>query len=377
MSKPANPNPLQFVFIGLSITSSWGNGHATTYRALIRELHARGHEILFLERNQEWYASNRDLPKPPYCRVALYRNTRELKERFAGAIRDADLVTIGSYVQDGASIGEWVTRMARGATAFYDIDTPVTLGNLAQGDLDYLSASLIARYDLYLSFTGGPTLDLLERRYGSRMARPLYCSVDTCLYFPEPGKHKVRWDLGYMGTYSEDRQPALDELLLKPARCWPQGRFAVAGPQYPKEIAWPRNVKRFNHLSPAKHRAFYNAQQFTLNITREDMIEAGYSPSVRLFEAAACGTPIISDYWDGLEHFFKPRREILISRSSEETLYYLLETTEAERRALGNCARRRVLTSHTAKHRAEELEAYALEVLKPARRVSSASDVLV
>ncbi len=372
-----NHQPLHLVFIGLSITSSWGNGHATTYRALIRELNARGHKTLFLERDQEWYASNRDLPKPPYCRVALYRNARELKQRFAQEIRNADLVVVGSYVQEGATIGEWVTRTTGGATAFYDIDTPVTLANLAERDLDYIARSLIPRYDMYLSFTGGPTLDILEKRYHSPMARALYCSVDTSLYYPEPGKHKLRWDLGYMGTYSEDRQPAVDELLLEPARCWAQGRFAVAGPQYPKQIAWPRNVKRFTHLSPAKHRAFYNAQRFTLNVTRADMIEAGYSPSVRLFEAAACGTPIISDYWDGLDHFFVPRQEILISRSSEETLFYLLETTEEERQALGSRARQRVLAAHTAGHRAIELEAYALQVLKRPVSTQSAADVLL
>ncbi|HWH69513.1 MAG TPA: glycosyltransferase, partial [Candidatus Sulfotelmatobacter sp.] len=165
--------------------------------------------------------------------------------------------------------------------------------------------------------------------------------------------------------YSEDRQPALDELLLEPARHWSQGRFVVAGPQYPKTIRWPRNVKRYIHLSPVKHRAFYNAQKFTLNITRADMIEAGYSPSVRLFEAAACGTPIISDFWEGLDSFFEPNREILLAHSSEESLSYLLEITEPERRSLGARARARVLAKHTSRHRALELESYVLDVLKP------------
>jgi spore maturation protein CgeB len=165
-----------------------------------------------------------------------------------------------------------------------------------------------------------------------------------------------------MGTYSEDRQPALDELLLQPARCWNRGRFVVAGPQYPRSVCWPRNIKRYTHLSPAKHRAFYNAQKFTLNITRAEMVEAGYSPSVRLFEAAACGTAIISDYWPGLEEFFQPNQEILIADSSEESLYYLLETTESERREMGARARTRVLARHTAKHRARELEGYVLEL---------------
>lgn len=363
-----NGAPLKIVLLGLSLTSSWGNGHATTYRGLMRALSELGHEVLFLERDGP---SNRDLPKPPYGRVALYSNLRELKQRFSRAIREADLVMVGSYVQQGAAIGDWVTRAAQGVTAFYDIDTPVTMKRLARHDLDYLNEELIPRYQIYFSFTGGPFLESIRRRYGAQRVLPLYCSVDPHLYFPEA--REKRWDLGYMGTYIEDRQPALDELLLQPARDWRRGRFVVTGPQYPPEIPWPRNVRRYTHLAPSKHRSFYNAQKFTLNITRADMVEAGYSPSVRLFEAAACGTPIISDDWEGLDTFFEPGQEILIAHSAEESLYYLLETTEAERQQLGQRARARVLAKHTAKHRARSLVAAVREVLLPAQPLSLAN----
>jgi spore maturation protein CgeB len=352
---------LKIVILGLSITSSWGNGHATTYRGLVRELCARGHHVLFLERDLEWYAANRDLPKPPYCETRLYTTTAQLKRRFAERIRNADLVIVGSYVPDGAHIGEWVAKTATGLVAFYDIDTPVTLAGLAKGDLDYLSRSLIPRYHLYLSFTGGPTLDILRKRYGSPSARALYCSVDPAIYYPE--RCPLKWDLGYMGTYSVDRQPVLENLLLEPARSWSGGKFVVAGPQYPKTIRWPRNVRRFNHLSPAKHRKFYNAQRFTLNVTRANMIAAGYSPSVRLFEAAACGTPIISDLWQGIDTIFAPGKEIMIARNANDTLEYLRELPERERVRIGERARTRVLNHHTAAHRALELEGYALELL--------------
>lgn len=366
-----NGPPLKIVILGLSLTSSWGNGHATTYRGLMRELSELGHEVLFLERDVPWYAANRDLPRPPYGRIALYSNLRELKQRFSRAIRGADLVMVGSYVQQGALIGDWILRLAEGVTAFYDIDTPVTMKHLARRDLDYLTEELIPRYQLYFSFTGGPFLESIRRRYGAQRVLPLYCSVDPHLYFPEA--RAKRWELGYMGTYSEDRQPALDELLLQPARDWRQGRFVVAGPQYPAEIPWPRNVRRYTHLAPSKHRSFYTAQKFTLNITRADMVEAGYSPSVRLFEAAACGTPIISDDWEGLDTFFEPGQEILIAHSAEESLYYLLETTEAERQQLGQRARARVLAKHTAKHRARSLVAAVREVLVPPQSFSLAN----
>jgi spore maturation protein CgeB len=352
---------LRIVILGLSITSSWGNGHATTYRGLVRELTARGHRVLFLERDVEWYASNRDLPHPPHGRTALYRDLTSLKRRFSGAVRDADLVIVGSFVPQGTEIGEWVTRTAQGITAFYDIDTPVTLAKLARGDADYLTRDLIPRYHLYLSFTGGPILERLEDELRAPAARALYCSVDPTLYHPR--KVSVRWDLGYMGTYSPDRQPGLTRLLVEPARRWARGCFVVAGPQYPGRLRWPANVQRIEHLPGARHNGFYNAQRFTLNLTRADMVAVGFSPSVRLFEAAACGTPIISDDWEGLETILRPGAEILVVSSAEEVLALLRELPEEQRLSVGERARRRVLAEHTAAHRAAELEGYALDLM--------------
>jgi len=355
-----NATRLDIVIFGLSITSSWGNGHATTYRALVRELAARGHNVLFLERDVPWYAAARDLPNPPYGRTVLYRSVGSLRRRFTGAVRRADLVIVGSYVPDAVAIGEWVMRTTRGITAFYDIDTPVTLQMVRRGGAPYLSTDLIPRYHLYLSFTGGPILDLLEKRYHARRARPLYCAVDPRLYFPKPGAPE--WHLGYMGTYSRDRQPALEQLLIEPARRFDGGRMVVAGPQYPRAIRWPANVERIEHLAPRAHCSFYNRQAFTLNITRRSMVRAGYSPSVRLFEAAACGRPIITDYWPGLEEFFTPGEEILLARSADETLQYLTGLSARQRRGIGAKARRRVLAQHTAAHRAAELESYVREL---------------
>lgn len=350
---------MNIVILGLSITSSWGNGHATTYRALVRQLAARGHDVLFLERDLPWYAQNRDMPRPAGARTELYDSVAKLKDAFASDVLDADAVIVGSYVPEGIEVGEWVTGLARGVTAFYDIDTPVTLAKLANGGADYISRGLIPRFGMYLSFTGGPTLDRLATEFGARMARPLYCSVDPDQYAPVPSD--ATWDLGYLGTYSDDRQPSLTRLLLEPARGLREQRFVVAGPQYPDDIAWPQNVDRINHLPPHEHRGFYNAQRYTLNITRADMIRAGWSPSVRLFEAAACATPIISDWWDGLDAFFEPGKEILIARSARDTAEYLHDVPEDERRAVGARGRAAILTRHTAAHRAQELEFYARE----------------
>jgi spore maturation protein CgeB len=345
---------MKLVILGLSITSSWGNGHATTYRGLVRELVRRGHDMLFLERNQPWYEANRDLPNPSFGRTEIYRSVRQLKSQFADEVAEADCVIVGSFVPGGIAIGEWVTQTASGVTAFYDIDTPITLTKIAHGDCDYLSASLISRYDVYLSFTGGPTLELLEAEYGSPMARALYCSVDPELYYPE--KRARRWSLGYLGTFSQDRQSALNELLLDPATNWPAGCFVVAGPQYPRTIKWPPNVDRVVHLNPKEHRAFYNSQRFTLNITRADMVRAGFSPSVRLFEAAACGTPILTDAWAGLETIFEPGCEIIVVKTGADVLAILHDLPESTAREIANRARDCVLAAHTAEHRAAEME---------------------
>jgi spore maturation protein CgeB len=325
----------RIVVIGLSLSSSWGNGHATTYRALLRALAARGHDIVFLECDRPWYASHRDL--------LAHRQ----------ALQQADLVIIGSYVIDGAALAGLIRPLAR-RLAFYDIDTPVTLAMLARGEAGYIAAETIPLYDLYLSFTGGPTLRLLEQTYGARAARAFPCAVDPQLYAPSP-RAEPRWHLGYLGTYSEDRQPVLERLLLEPARRAPHLRFVVAGPQYPDTILWPANVARIEHLPPPEHAGFYGSLAWTLNVTRADMVAAGYSPSVRLFEAAACGTPIISDSWPGLGDFFTDGTEIVCAAGPDNVLQ-ILGWPADQARAIAQAARARVLAHHTAAHRAVLLE---------------------
>jgi nucleoside-diphosphate-sugar epimerase/spore maturation protein CgeB len=349
---------MKLVVLGLSLSSSWGNGHATTWRALLKAFAARGHDIVFLERDVPWYRDNRDLADPGFCRLHYYSSLADLQS-WTEEIAGADAVIVGSYVPEGVAVGSFVQHHARGVTAFYDIDTPVTLAKLERGDFEYLSPGLIPLYDVYLSFTGGPTLSRLESQYGSPAARALYCSVDPEAY-PRMAAPK-RWDLSYLGTYSPDRQPVLERLLIEPARRLPHLRFAVAGPQYPADIDWPPNVERIDHVAPADHPGFYAASRFTLNVTRADMVAAGWSPSVRLFEAAACGVPVISDRWDGIASLFDPGAEIVLAGSSDEVVAQL--TAEGDGSAIGEAARMRVLAAHTAGHRAAELERYLVEAV--------------
>ena len=347
--------PLDIVILGLSLSSSWGNGHATTYRSLIPGLVELGHRVHFLERDVPWYASNRDLAEPDYCRLSYYGSLDELKRRHAAEIAAADAVIVGSYVPEGVAVIDFVSALQPRFFGFYDIDTPVTLGKLDRNDEEYLARRQIPLFDTYFSFSGGAVLRRLEREYGARRAAALYCSVDAGRYrnTGEP----LEWDLGYLGTYSPDRQPVLERLLLEPARRLPDMRFVVAGPMYPDDIDWPENVERIDHLPPAEHASFYSRQRFTLNVTRADMVAAGWSPSVRLFEAAAAGTPIISDYWRGLDELLPEGEAVIIARSSDDVVAALTETSVARRRSITAAARARVLAGHTGLARARELVA--------------------
>ncbi|MBN9167250.1 MAG: glycosyltransferase [Myxococcales bacterium 68-20] len=352
----------RYVFLGLSLRSSWGNGHASTYRSLLHSLAQRGHEVTFLERDQPSYAENRDLDDVPWAQSHVYESLAELHDRFSPIVHDADLVVVGSCIPDGIAVGRWALDLAPGRTAFYDIDTPITLGGLVDGTCSYLSPELVARYALHLSCTGGPTLDVVRRTYGAQWVRPLYCSVDVAAHFPEP--EEARWDLGYLGTYSDDRRLGLERLLHEPARLWPEGRFVVASAAYPTDLDWPANVERKDHIGPSEHRRFYGSQRFTLNVTRKAMAVAGWSPSVRLFEAAACATPIVTDPWPGLDELLAPGSEILVVRTAVEALRLLRELPEAHRIKVGEAARRRILAEHTSQHRAETLERYTRELLE-------------
>jgi spore maturation protein CgeB len=345
--------PRDIVVLGLSLTSAWGNGHATTYRALLKGLAEEGHRTLFLERNKPWYAAARDLPTPEFCELALYDSLADL-HRWRARIRDADAVIVGSYVPDGIAVLDLVRGWRTKPLALYDIDTPITLAALETGDAEYLARRQLPRIELYLSFAGGAALDRL-RDLGARNPATLYCSVDPERY--RPLDVPLRWDLGYLGTYSPDRQPALEALLIEPARRRPDLRFVVAGAQFPEGIDWPANVERIDHVAPADHAAFYCAQRFTLNVTRADMRRIGHSPSVRLFEAAACGTAIVSDCWPGLGEVL-PEGEALLTAATPEDVLAALALPEAERRAIAEAARACALARHTGRARARELLAH-------------------
>lgn len=368
----AAPN-MKIVIFGLSITSSWGNGHATTFRALCQALHQRGHHIVFFERDQEWYAGNRDLPGPPYCDVRIFANWHDVLPSVRAELRDSDVAVVGSYVPDGIAALDEMLSSSVPVKAFYDIDTPVTLGRLrTEGATSYLLKRHLRGLDVYFSFTGGLVLHELEADFGVACAVPLYCSVDPIRYRELPVSAEFECELSYMGTYAPDRQVKLEELLCRPAQRFPEAKFIVAGPQYPSSIRWPANVQRIIHLSPRHHPELYCSSRLTLNVTRREMVMAGYSPSVRLFEAAACGAAIVSDNWPGLDTFFVPGAEILLASRAEDVIRFIKHHGGEELRAIGRAARERVLASHTNQVRALEFE----RAVECAARKSVAAEIV-
>lgn len=348
---------VKIAVFGLTVSSSWGNGHATVWRGLLRSLGKLGHEAVFLERDVPYYASTRDLWRGEGYELVLYDEWANVLPRALRELRDADCAIVTSYCPDALAATELVLAQPRLLHVFYDLDTPVTLDRLARGEaVDYLPPTLGA-FDLVLSFTGGRALDALEQKLGARTARPLYGSVDLEAHHPVPPLDRYSADLSYLGTYAADRQDGVERLLVGAARQLPERRFVIGGSMYPQEFPWTDNIWFLEHVPPPEHPAFYCSSRMTLNVTRAAMAAYGHCPSGRLFEAAACGTPILSDAWEGLDEFFEPRKEILIASTTDEAID-AISTSNADLGRLGAAAKRRVFVDHTADRRAEQLLQY-------------------
>jgi spore maturation protein CgeB len=346
---------MKLVIFGLTMSSSWGNGHATLWRGLCRSLVRRGHDVVFFERDVPYYAAHRDLAQMPGVQLVLYGQWNDALDSFRHELADADAAMVTSYCPDGIAATEIIGECP-GLKLFYDLDTPVTLDSVKSGRvLNYVGPRGLRDFDLVLSFTGGQALDELRAELGARVVLPLYGHVDPDAHRPAPRMPQYEADLSYLGTYAADRQQALEELFVGPARRAPERRFVIGGAQYPEAFPWAPNIFFVRHIPPAEHPSFFSSSLLTLNVTRRAMAEMGFCPSGRLFEAAACGVPILSDSWQGLESFFTPDEEILITRSADDTLR-ALERSRDELTRIAAAARERTLSEHTADRRALELE---------------------
>lgn len=346
---------MKFVVFGLSISSSWGNGHATLWRGLCRALHDLGHQVVFFERDVPYYAQHRDLTGAPGLTLRLYPAWDQVRFAAGRELADADVAMVTSFCPDGVQATDAVLGSRVPLRVFYDLDSPVTLDLIARGaPVSYLGPRGLRDFDLVLSYTGGRTLEALEQQLGARRVWPLYGSVDPDVHHPATPQDRFRCDLSYLATYAADRQHAVESLLIEPARRAPGRRFVLGGSMYPADFPWTPNLAHIAHVAPPEHAVFYGSSRFTLSTTRAAMAQMGHCPSGRLFEAAACGVPVISDAWEGLDRFFAPGDEILIARDAPDVLD-ALALTDQERNRVASRARQRVLDEHTARHRAEAL----------------------
>jgi spore maturation protein CgeB len=348
---------VKITIFGLTISSSWGNGHATPYRALIRALDRLGHRVHFYEKDVPYYSAKRDFDFCNYCDLTLYPDWASVRSRALAVAADSDVVITASYLPEGQYINDEVLDLARPLHVFYDLDTPVTLKNMRQSGVEYLTARQICAFDLVLSFTGGNAITEIERGYGARLVRPLYGCVDPDDYIRVDATPNFRCDLSYMGTYSADRQGKVNELFLEPSRRHLDKQFLLAGSLYPWQWQWPQKVRRIEHIAPADHARFYSSSRLTLNITRGDMAGNGWCPSGRFFEAAACGTPLITDAWEGLNSFFDLNNELRVVGTADDVDQALL-LPDAELQSMASRARQRTLDEHTGMVRAQQLLSY-------------------
>ncbi|HEU5078943.1 MAG TPA: glycosyltransferase [Opitutaceae bacterium] len=348
---------MKIVIFGLTLSSSWGNGHATLWRGLIHALGRRGHDVVFFERDAPYYAEHRDLTELSRGELRLYRTWDDVVSLARREAQTADAAIVTSYCPDSHAASAMLDE-SDALRVFYDLDTPVTLAQLKAGaTVPYVPPNGLRDFDLVLSFTGGRALDELREHLGAVWVEPLYGSVDPAVHRPVSPVDQYRADLSYLGTYAEDRQAVLEALFVETARRCPDRRFVIGGAQYPHRFPWTDNIYFLRHLEPARHPEFFSSSRLTLNVTREAMRQMGYCPSGRLFEAAACGTPVVSDTWEGLETFFAPDREILLANSADD-IERVMDSSDEELQRLGQAARERVLSTHTADHRAVELEIY-------------------
>lgn len=346
---------MKVVIFGLSVSSSWGNGHATIWRGLIAALTKSNYEIVFFEKNVSYYADNRDYLSCKGLTLILYDTWESIVKKAEFHIKKSDIAIVTSYCPDAVSASELITISNGLKKIFYDLDTPVTFKSIENGNWPfYIPQNGLRNFDIVLSYTGGPILEKLKQTLGAKAAFPLYGSADPQLHYPTCKLDKYKCDLSYLGTFASDRQEKLEELFVKPAQILKDKRFLLAGAQYPEEFPWTENILFISHIAPPEHSCFYCSSLFTLNVTRSAMAEMGYCASGRLFEAALCQIPILSDWWPGLESFFNPGEEIIVVKNTSDVID-AFNMTENKRIAVAKAARKRVLREHTAEKRAQQL----------------------
>ena len=348
---------LKIAFFGSSIVSAYWNGAATYYRGIVKALNKMGHEVTFYEPDIYERQKHRDIDDPDYCRVVVYPKDEVTLRGLLREASEADVVIKASGV--GAFddfLEEQVTQLKKedNLIIFWDVDAPATLDRIEKNKNDPFN-ELIPKFDFILTYGGGqPVIDAYEKN-GAKKCIPIYNALDTDTHFPVEPESKFKGSLAFLGNRLPDREKRVEEFFLEPAKNLPEKKFLIGGSGW-GDKPMPHNVDYLGHVYTKDHNAFNCTPMAVLNISRDSMAKYGFSPATRVFEAAGAAACIITDYWEGIDIFFKPNEEILVVKSGEEVEKVLQELTPKRATAIGKAAYKKVLAKHTYDHRAELLE---------------------
>jgi spore maturation protein CgeB len=362
---------MNIAFFGSSLVSAYWNGAATYYRGIIRALAARGHRVTFYEPDAFERQSHRDIPDPDWARVVVYPATEDGVARALDHARGADLVVKASGVGVFDELLDKAVldlRTPNGLAVFWDVDAPATLDRLESHPDDPFHA-LVPRYDLVLTYGGGDPVVRAYERAGARLCVPIYNALDPTTHFPTDPDPRFAGDLGFLGNRLPDREVRVEEFFLRAAAQCPERTFLLGGNGW-GDKPMPANVKYLGHVYTRDHNTFNCSALAVLNISRESMARYGFSPATRVFEAAGAAACLITDAWEGIETFLEPESEVLVARHGDEVAERLLGLTPERAQAIGQAARRRILSEHTYAHRAAQVEA-VLDAHRPSELVGS------
>jgi spore maturation protein CgeB len=363
----------QIAMFGSSLVSAYWNGAATYYRGIIRALDRLGYRVTFYEPDAYDRQKHRDIPDPEWARVVVYPPTQDGVERALEAASDADILVKASGVGVFDTFLE--TELPRlgtehRLTVFWDVDAPATLERIRDDEDDPFRLS-VPRFDLVLTYGGGPPVMAEYLRFGARRCVPIYNALDPDTHHPVPPQQRFAADLAFLGNRLPDREARVREFFLEPARRLPDRRFVLGGSGWGEHVDLPPNVDYVGHVYTRDHNAFNCSPHAVLNVNRDSMARFGWSPPTRVFEAAGAGACLICDAWEGLEDFLEPGREVLGVGSGADVASLLSRLGTDEARRIGEAARARVLAEHTYVHRAAELHALldggAVAVRDPSR----------
>ena len=368
---------LNIAFFGSSLVSAYWNGAATYYRGIIRALYERGHRVTFYEPDAYGRQQHRDIPDPPWAKVVVYsaENDSQLYDALEES-RQADVVVKASGVGvfDELLEAEVLNLQSRERlVVFWDVDAPATLDRVAADPNDPF-IPLVAKYDFIFTYGGGDPVVEAYRAIGAQNCVPIYNALDPDTHYPVDPDPRFEGDLGFLGNRLPDREVRVEQFFLAAAAELPESKFLLGGNGW-GDKPMPPNVNYLGHIYTHQHNAFNCTPRGVLNISRDSMARYGFSPATRVFEAAGAAACLITDYWEGIEHFLEPNQEVLVARDGLEVAEHVRQLSagkagEATSRRIGQAARQRVLAEHTYAHRAALVEDL-LGVL-PARQTSVA-----